>query len=74
MLAARERERELRIAPSRRERQREAAAEARVDVGDVMRTVGLAEALDVRRPDELKLFRDVARQLDQQFVADASSP
>src|SRR6478735_2052710 len=48
VLAARDCERELRIAPSRREGQREPTAEARVDVRDVMRTVGLAEALDVR--------------------------
>ena len=56
MLAACDCERKLRVTPSRSEGQREPAAEARVDVRDVMRTVGLAEALDVRRPDELKLF------------------
>ena len=51
-LAVRERERELRVAAAGGERQREGAAEARVDVGHGERAVGLAEALDARRPDD----------------------
>src|SRR5438093_3696788 len=71
MLAARECERKLRITSAGGEWQRKAAAEPRVDVREVVRPVGLAEALDVRRPDELELLGDVAGQLDQLLVANA---
>src|SRR6185295_8491009 len=68
-LAARERESELGVAAACRERERETAAEARIDVGDVVRAVCLTEALDVRGADELELLRDVARDVDQTLVA-----
>ena len=40
------------IARAGSRRQREAAAEARVDIGDLQLAVGLPEALDVRRADD----------------------
>ena len=64
-LAAGERERELRVAAPGRQRQREAAAEARVDVGDLEAAVGDAEALDVRRPPDRQRLRDEPSELDQ---------
>ena len=51
-LAPRERERELRVAASRGEGKREGSAEAGIDVGDRQGAVRLAEALDVRGPDD----------------------
>src|SRR5436309_14562016 len=68
-LTARQRERELGISPAGSEREREAAAEARVDVGDEVRSIGLTEALDVRRAHELQLLRDLAGERDQPLVA-----
>src|SRR3954453_20890112 len=56
---------QLRVPAPGGSRQREGAAEARVDVGDAVRPVRLAEALDVRRPDEPDGLRDVASDLDQ---------
>ena len=47
--AVRELQRELGVAAARRERQREGPAEARVDVGHLVASVLLAEALDRRR-------------------------
>src|SRR5439155_23934293 len=70
MLAARERQRQLRVAAPGGKWQREAAAEPRVDVGDELIAVRLTEALDVRRADELQLLGDLARERDQQLVAD----
>src|SRR2546430_15337630 len=58
-LAAGQRERELGIAPTRSEGKGKTAAEARIDVRQEMRAVGLAETLDVRRPDELQPLGDV---------------
>src|SRR4051812_44311257 len=49
-LASRQRERQLRVAAPRGGRQRESAAEARVDVRHLVRPVRLAEALDAGRP------------------------
>src|SRR5262249_24703975 len=40
------------------------------DVGDRQRAVGLAEALDVRRPDDPERLRDTAAVLDQLPVLD----
>ena len=71
-LAAGERERELRVAAARRERQREGAAEAGVDVGDRQRAVGLAEALHVRRPDDPDRLGDVRPVLDQLTVGEGA--
>src|SRR5919197_2742021 len=67
--AAPERECELRVAAARGERQREAAAETRVDVRDQVRTVVLAETLNVRRPDEPQLLGNISCELDQLRVA-----
>src|SRR5207248_367830 len=53
-LAVRQRDRELREPRAGRRRQREAAAEARIDVGHLVAAVRLAEALHVRRPDDLE--------------------
>src|ERR687895_274567 len=54
-----------RRAAPRGERKREAAAEARVHVGDVMAAVVLAEALDVRRTPDRERLRDVSPERDQ---------
>ena len=64
-LAARESERELRVAAAGGEREREASAEAGVHVRDRQAAVGLAEALHVRRPLDPHGLRDVAAVLDQ---------
>ncbi len=64
-----ERQRKLREAAPGRRRQREGAAEARVDVGHQMRAVRLSEALDVGRADEPERLRDVPPDLDQLGVA-----
>src|SRR5437588_2980767 len=69
-LAARQRERELGVLAPGSEGQRKTAAEARIDVGDEVRAVVLAEALDVRGPDQPQLLRDVARERDQGLVSD----
>ena len=64
-LAAGELERELRVAAPRGQRQRERAAEARVDVGDRQAAVGLAEALHVGRADDADRLRDPRAVRDQ---------
>ena len=64
-LAAGELERELGVAAPRGERQRERAAEARVDVGDRQAAVGLAEALDVGRADDADRLGDPRAVRDQ---------
>src|SRR3954470_1816853 len=69
-LAAGERQRELRVAAPGCGRQREPAAEAGVDVRDVVHAVALPEALDVRGPDEVERLRDAAAELDQRPVLD----
>ena len=72
-LAAGERERELRVAAPRRERQRERAAEARVDVGHGQRAVRLAEALDVGRADDADRLGDAGAVLDQLAVLERAA-
>src|SRR5207302_5290768 len=69
-VAVRDREDELRVAAAGREREREAATEARIDVRDAVRAVGLSEALDVRDALQRDRLRDVAADLDQLGVLD----
>ncbi len=73
-LALGELERELGVAAARRERQRKAAAEARVDVGDGQRAIWLAEALDVRRADDPGRLGDAGGVRDQLLVRGSSRP
>src|SRR5205807_1601592 len=69
-LSASERKRKLGIAAACRQWEREAAAEAWVDVGDEVQAVVFPKALDVGRADESQLLRHVAGELDQPLVAD----
>src|SRR5207247_10466094 len=69
LLAARERQRELRIAATGGERQREAAAEASVDVRDQVAAICLPKALDVCGADEQQLLGHAARERHQRLVA-----
>ena len=69
-LAGGERERELGITRPRRGRQREAAAETRVDVGDRQRAVRLAEALDVCGANHAHGLRDAPPMVDQLRILD----
>ena len=66
----RQREGELGVAPAGRERQREAAAEAWVDVGDLVAILGDPEALDVGRAPDRQGLRHQAAELDQLLVLD----
>src|SRR6185312_11041544 len=68
--AACEGERELRVASTGGEREREAAAEAGVDVGDLVPVVGDAEALDVGRAPDRQRLGDQPSELDQRLVLD----
>ncbi len=61
-LAVRQRDRELRVAAAGRAREREGAAEARVDVRDRERAVRLAEALDVGGADDARSSPRPARR------------
>ena len=69
-LAVGERDRQLGIAAACRGRQREAASEARVDVGDLVAPVRLTKALDVGRASQRQRLRDAAAELDQLVVLD----
>src|SRR5688572_24600644 len=69
-LAARECERELRVAAARSKRDRKASAETRVHVRDRKRAVGLAEALHVGRAFDSDDLRNPRAVLDQLAVLD----
>ena len=60
-----QRQRELRVARPRRERQRKSPSKPRIYICDGQRPVRLPEALDVRRPDDADRLGDAAGVLDQ---------